>query len=302
MTLQITITEDKDTVIMAPAGKIDGFSIGEFHEGIRQVKETGKSSVIFLFKDLEYINSRGIGALLSYFKWIKDAGGVVRLAEVPPKIMELLNPLGLEGLAGVYPTLPEAMENSSGDAATKEVHTQLEDREAESFGVGLPTEKSKMPYMLAGAGIVIVAILFYLFFEPTGRTPNPESGLSPKLDGLERRVAQLEGRGKAFSQLDEKVESLSQSMSERITQIEKDLTRLKAEAESAKTKKEEIAAAPKKEQDLPAQASYHIVSKGDTLFRIALRYNMTVEEVRRMNNLKSDQAILPGQRLLVKLH
>ena len=298
MTLRITITEEKDTVIMAPAGRIDSFSVEELQEGFEQVKETGKSNIILLLRDLEYINSRGVGAFLSFFKWIKDVGGVVRLAEVPPNIMELLNLLGLEGLAKVYPTLPRAVENSGVEIPTREVYARSGEAQ-EGDLVASPTEKSKMPYILAGAGILIVMILVYLFLQPAKRAPGPDTVLLSKIEVLERRVAQLEGRFRAPSQSDEKLETLSKSLSERIDQVENQLVRLKAELESPK-KKAETAPAPKKEPHQTKPASYHVVTKGETLYRIALRYNMTVEEVRRLNNLKPDQPILPGQRLLVK--
>ena len=298
MTPRITITEEKDTVIMAPAGRIDSFSVEELQEGFEQVKETGKSNIILLLRDLEYINSRGVGAFLSFFKWIKDVGGVVRLAEVPPNIMELLNLLGLEGLAKVYPTLPRAVENSGVEIPTREVYARSGEAQ-EGDLVASPTEKSKMPYILAGAGILIVMILVYLFLQPAKRAPGPDTVLLSKIEVLERRVAQLEGRFRAPSQSDEKLETLSKSLSERIDQVENQLVRLKAELESPK-KKAETAPAPKKEPHQTKPASYHVVTKGETLYRIALRYNMTVEEVRRLNNLKPDQPILPGQRLLVK--
>jgi anti-sigma B factor antagonist len=298
MTLRITITEEKDTVIMAPAGRIDSFSVEELQEGFEQVKETGKSNIILLLRDLEYINSRGVGAFLSFFKWIKDVGGVVRLAEVPPNIMELLNLLGLEGLAKVYPTLPRAVENSGVEIPTREVYARSGEAQ-EGDLVASPTEKSKMPYILAGAGILIVMILVYLFLQPAKRAPGPDTVLLSKIEVLERRVAQLEGRFRAPSQSDEKLETLSKSLSERIDQVENQLVRLKAELESPK-KKAETAPAAKKEPHQTKPASYHVVTKGETLYRIALRYNMTVEEVRRLNNLKPDQPILPGQRLLVK--
>ena len=298
MTLRITITEEQDTVIMAPAGRIDSFSVEELQEGFEQVKETGKSNIILLLRDLEYINSRGVGAFLSFFKWIKDVGGVVRLAEVPPNIMELLNLLGLEGLAKVYPTLPRAVENSGVEIPTREVYARSGEAQ-EGDLVASPTEKSKMPYILAGAGILIVMILVYLFLQPAKRAPGPDTVLLSKIEVLERRVAQLEGRFRAPSQSDEKLETLSKSLSERIDQVENQLVRLKAELESPK-KKAETAPGAKKEPHQTKPASYHVVTKGETLYRIALRYNMTVEEVRRLNNLKPDQPILPGQRLLVK--
>ena len=299
MTLRITITEEKDTVIIAPAGRVDSFSVEELQEGFDQVKETRKSNIILLLRDLEYINSRGIGAFLTFFKWIKEVGGVVKLAEVPPNIMELLNVLGLEGLARFYPTLPKAVENSGTEKATQDVYDKLEMTEEDHFVGGGITERSKTPYVLAGAAILIVAILVFLFLKPAKRAPGPDNETAQRLEILERRIAQLESRTKVFSQVEEKQEGLFKNLSDRISQIEKEWAQFQAEVESQK-KKAEAALAPKKEQEPPKASAYHVVSKGETLYRIALRYNMTVDEVRRLNNLKPDQPILPGQRLLVK--
>lgn len=50
----------------------------------------------------------------------------------------------------------------------------------------------------------------------------------------------------------------------------------------------------------PEQSSdvVHVVSPGETLFRIALRYQTSVEALRRLNNIQGDQ-IAVGQRLVV---
>ena len=299
MALRITITEEKDTVIMAPAGRIDSFAVDELQEGFEQVKETGKSNIILLLKDLEYINSRGIGAFLSFFKWINQVGGMVRLAEVPPNIMELLNLLGLDGLAKVYPSLPRAVENSKREASTEEVYERMELRDEEGLEGVMTPERRKMPYVLAGAGIVILAIIVFLFLKPANRPAGPEHEVMTKLEAVERKVSQLEGRGKALSQLEERVEGLSKSVSDRLAGLEKAVTSLKGEVEALK-KKPEVVPAPKTEQEPPKPASYHVVTKGETLYRIALRYKMSVEELRRLNNLKPDQPLFVGQKLLVK--
>lgn len=49
----------------------------------------------------------------------------------------------------------------------------------------------------------------------------------------------------------------------------------------------------------PAGAQYHVVVQGDTLFNISKRYNTTVENIRRLNNM-TDNNIKLGQRLRVK--
>jgi anti-sigma B factor antagonist len=299
MTLRITITEEQDTLIMALAGKINSFTADELQEGFHHVKELGKPEVILLLKDLEYIDSRGIGAFLSFFKAIRNAGGVVRLAETPPNILELLNALGVEGFADVYPSLPQALENSRDKRSTHEVHQESAQLEEDRHWQGDIPSPSKAPYVFAGAGIVIVVILVFLFLKPAKQAAGPETDTEPRLELLERRVARLESRIAAPSPAEEKVESLSRGVSERLSLMETDLSRLEEDMEARK-KKTASAALPEKVQAPPAPSPYHVVSRGETLYRIALRYNMTVAELRRLNNLKPDQPLLMGQRLLVK--
>jgi LysM repeat protein len=43
-----------------------------------------------------------------------------------------------------------------------------------------------------------------------------------------------------------------------------------------------------------------VVTKGETLYGIALGYKMSLEDLRRLNNLKPDQPLLSGRKLLVK--
>lgn len=299
MTLRITITEEKDTVIIAPAGRIDSFAIDELQEGFEQVKQTGKSNIILLLKDLQYIDSRGTEAFLSFFKWVRQQGGMVRLAEVPSNIIDLLNLLGLDGLAMVYPSLPEAVENSKREALTEEVHERVKLGSEDDSGELMPPERSKMPYVLTGAGLLILAIIVFLFLKPANRPGGSEHEVMTRLDAIERKVSQMEDRGKALSQLEERVESLSTSVSGRLAILDKEVANLRGELETTK-KKAELISAPRKEQEPAKPAAYHVVTKGETLYRIGLRYKMSVEDLRRLNNLKPDQPLLSGQKLLVK--
>ncbi|CAN2044685.1 hypothetical protein GMMP1_1420006 [Candidatus Magnetomoraceae bacterium gMMP-1] len=44
---------------------------------------------------------------------------------------------------------------------------------------------------------------------------------------------------------------------------------------------------------------YHEVRAGETLYRIGLRYGISVKKLRKLNNLSENIPIRPGQRLLV---
>jgi membrane-bound lytic murein transglycosylase D len=61
---------------------------------------------------------------------------------------------------------------------------------------------------------------------------------------------------------------------------------------------------PKKPAWVPKPAKpdddFHIVQPAETLYRIAMKYNLSVEALRRLNNLSENQFIYPGQKLRVR--
>jgi membrane-bound lytic murein transglycosylase D len=63
---------------------------------------------------------------------------------------------------------------------------------------------------------------------------------------------------------------------------------------SARTQAVQVAASQSYEK------GYYIVKKGDTLWQIARRHNMSTEALLELNNLKRSSVIQPGQRLKVK--
>lgn len=56
---------------------------------------------------------------------------------------------------------------------------------------------------------------------------------------------------------------------------------------------------PAAAQDTPPGVTIHVVQRGENLFRIALRYGLTVDELARLNGIADPGSIQVGQRLLV---
>src|SRR4030042_1959395 len=160
MALRMTITEDRDVVIVALAARIDSFAIGELYEGFEQVKKTGKWNIILMMRDLEYINSRGIATLISFFKWAKEEGRSVKLAQVPQNIMALLTLLGIEKLASIYDTLPEAIESFEQDLAQEELHEEVAilNEQGENKRGFAPRQNRRKSLVLVGA--IVLAVVF----------------------------------------------------------------------------------------------------------------------------------------------
>jgi LysM repeat protein len=156
--------------------------------------------------------------------------------------------------------------------------------------------------------VVLVVVLAVLFLLSQGEKKGPEVDLQPllkKIGLLEERMAKLESKGKEAPQVQEKLDSLTRNLNERLSHLEKDINQIKEEAASTK-KKPEVSqpaapapAPPPKSPAKPGTTRVHTVAPGENLYRIALRYNLSVEELRRLNNMRPDQSLQVGQKLNV---
>lgn len=175
-----------------------------------------------------------------------------------------------------------------------------------------PESKSKTKIMIIGAaGICIVIILIVLF--SGGGSKRSEEALpstQARLSQLERRITHLEGMEERLVFLEKREKALERHiadygrsggllaqqvdvMSEKVDQLEKAIA-----TGTAKTE----ASLPHQKKLFPlAKGRYHEVRPGDTLYRIALQYGTSVEELCRLNNMTSSQIIYLGQKLLVAL-
>jgi hypothetical protein len=92
-----------------------------------------------------------------------------------------------------------------------------------------------------------------------------------RLGGIEKRLAQLEGTEQKIAHLGSLIEKLELSISEM----------------------NKLATSSTEEEQ------YHEVLQGDSLFKIAQKHGITVEELCFLNKITSKTVIRPGQKLIV---
>jgi LysM repeat protein len=137
--------------------------------------------------------------------------------------------------------------------------------------------------------------------------------MESRLEQMENRLGSVEGEG-GLSQnagsgnqlilLTERLDQLEANLTARINSMANQLntaalkpapqTTTKAETPS-KAKTGKTVGEVKKE----TPPKTHIVKKGDTLYRISRRYNLSVEQLRQYNQLGKKASIYPGQELKV---
>jgi hypothetical protein len=177
--------------------------------------------------------------------------------------------------------------------------------------------RTETPFVLMGIGLVVVVAVFFAFFprEKGGDVFPDSEAISQRLGQVEEKIGSVETALKPLSGLQEDMETVKKSvlrfdsadasMSARVQRLAEELASLKDEmAELKKAREAEVktsAAAPRADQTEAASgAVYHEVRKGDTLYNISRRYDVSVGEIRSLNGLSGQDAIHPGQKLKVE--
>lgn len=163
--------------------------------------------------------------------------------------------------------------------------------------------------ILGGAGILLLVILIALFSGGSSELSKKDlTVISTRIDLLEKRLTRLEEAELRIATLQNQGKRLQQSMGEMNRSIESLTQRIDTLSQKPELR-EKGAVAVVKETQAPAVTTgktgsqdkrrVHEVRKGENLYRISLKYGLTVDELCRLNNIAASQAIYPGQKLII---
>ena len=126
--------------------------------------------------------------------------------------------------------------------------------------------------VMGASGALVLIVLLFLLFGGGGDVSSEEfNAVKAKFDELEKRLTKLE-------LIDQKLGSLSNQV--------KNLVQLSSKISSP------VASETNKKR-------YHKVQQGDSLSLIADKYDISISELCRLNDITPKTVIHPGQRLLV---
>jgi anti-sigma B factor antagonist len=92
----------KVTVVDAPGRITSGEAATSFHEAIRAAAGSGQKKVLVNLAETSYMDSCGIGELVSGFTTLASQGGVLKLLKVTKRIQDLLQVTRLYSVFEVY--------------------------------------------------------------------------------------------------------------------------------------------------------------------------------------------------------
>ena len=163
--------------------------------------------------------------------------------------------------------------------------------------------------ILVGAGILILVVLIAIFSGGDNNHATEDlTSIRLELDRLEDRLTRLEGMEVRIAFLEKQEKGLQQSIAETDRSgglLTQQMDRLTQRFDSLEKRMALVATkteAPYVIQRKPislAKGRYHEVQPEENLYRISLKYGISLDELCRLNNMTPDQFIHPGQKLLV---
>ena len=89
--MKLTSREENDVIILEPKGKImGGPDATMLHDFLHDLIKQDKKKVVIDLSKVEWMNSTGLGILISGLTTLRNNGGELKLARVTEKIQSLL--------------------------------------------------------------------------------------------------------------------------------------------------------------------------------------------------------------------
>ena len=91
MSMKLTIREVNEVTILDLTGRITlGGESGRLRDAVREIVVKGSKRIILNLGEVSYIDSSGLGELVSAFIAVKNAGGELKLLNVTKHVSDLL--------------------------------------------------------------------------------------------------------------------------------------------------------------------------------------------------------------------
>jgi anti-sigma B factor antagonist len=115
--MNYNVDERYNAVVLQLKGNVMGGPDGaKLHDQLHEMKEAGKNNVVVDLAKVKFMNSSGLGMLISGMTTMRNAGGDLRLARVADRIQSLLVITKLITVFKHYDSVEEAVASFETDA------------------------------------------------------------------------------------------------------------------------------------------------------------------------------------------
>jgi anti-sigma B factor antagonist len=107
--MSFSLEHSNDVTIVTVQGQLVVTNRQEFKQMVLDAMEQGARTVVVDFTDASYIDSSGLGALVSLSRRLRDAGGDLRLVALSDELRTLFELTRLDALFPLFATRADAL-------------------------------------------------------------------------------------------------------------------------------------------------------------------------------------------------
>jgi len=111
--MDISVTTQSNVNILELKGKLDLANAATLKDQVKQLLDDGSTNVHLTMKAVDFINSSGLGALVSLMKEVRVRKGRLTLSDMVPYVNEIFEITQLSHVFEIYPTVDEAISSYS---------------------------------------------------------------------------------------------------------------------------------------------------------------------------------------------
>jgi anti-anti-sigma factor len=107
--MEIATQEFSRVAVMAVTGRVDSATAPELESKLRELVDSDKNQIVLDLKEVEYMSSAGLRAMVSTLKAVKRVNGDLRIASPSPRVEEVLRLAGLTSIFSIHSTQEDAV-------------------------------------------------------------------------------------------------------------------------------------------------------------------------------------------------
>jgi anti-sigma B factor antagonist len=112
--MKVSIDEKFNAAVIELKGNLIGGDNAQlFRDKIYDLIKQNKQNIIVDMSDVKFVNSSGIGILISGFTTVKNAGGDLKLASISDKVQGVLGITKLNQIFSIYNSVDDAVKSYS---------------------------------------------------------------------------------------------------------------------------------------------------------------------------------------------
>ncbi len=108
--LDVTVRKLQGTAVVAVAGEIDVYTSPLLQERLVEVLREGISSIVLDLSEVTFLDSTGLGVLITGLKRCRSAGGDLSLVTAQPNVLKVLEITGLNDVFQIHDSVDDAID------------------------------------------------------------------------------------------------------------------------------------------------------------------------------------------------